>query len=243
MNKAPSPPKFPLCFFRWFCHPDYQEDIAGYLPERFEKRMEQKGITCVKAILTLVVLRFFRPGIIGSPKSAQKPGDYNFKVVTQQLKIFLLCSVLWLSGGSTMAQRTLKMNSLHLQPIVVGKINGVRARFLVDSGSDVTLLNAADSEKYTFRVRRIFEENYLLTGLKAEHAHELLVARRIVLNLGGEEMGGTYKVFDLTHISRSFKMNINGIIGSDLMKKYNFIIDYEAGEIRFTGRNFVSVGK
>ena len=30
------PPKLLLAFFRWFCHPDFVEDIEGDLLERYE---------------------------------------------------------------------------------------------------------------------------------------------------------------------------------------------------------------
>jgi putative ABC transport system permease protein len=42
MNKIPSPPKLPLRFFRWYCHPDYQEDIEGDLQERIKRKVKEK---------------------------------------------------------------------------------------------------------------------------------------------------------------------------------------------------------
>ncbi|MEM6845174.1 MAG: permease prefix domain 2-containing transporter, partial [Bacteroidota bacterium] len=42
MNNPP-PPEFLLRFFRWYCHPDYAEDIEGDLLERFERRLEKEG--------------------------------------------------------------------------------------------------------------------------------------------------------------------------------------------------------
>ena len=60
----PSPPEFLLRFFRWFCHPDYQEDIEGDLLERFERRFESDGKKKARWGFTKDVLRLFRPGII-----------------------------------------------------------------------------------------------------------------------------------------------------------------------------------
>ncbi|WP_425389502.1 ABC transporter permease [Ekhidna sp.] len=53
------PPKYPLRFFRWFCHPEYVEDIEGDLLERFEKRPSTW-------LFVWEILKLFRPGIIKS---------------------------------------------------------------------------------------------------------------------------------------------------------------------------------
>ena len=60
MNKLP--PKWPLKFFRWFCLPDYVEDIEGDLLERFEKRLNENKPA--RWLLVKDVIRLFRPGII-----------------------------------------------------------------------------------------------------------------------------------------------------------------------------------
>lgn len=54
MNKQP--PKHLLTFFRWFCHPDYVEDIEGDLLERFEKRPS-------KWRFALEVIKLLRPNL------------------------------------------------------------------------------------------------------------------------------------------------------------------------------------
>ncbi len=61
--KESRPPKLPLRFFRWYCHPDYLEDLEGDLLERFEKRVEEKGHRSAKWVFVKDVIRLFRPGI------------------------------------------------------------------------------------------------------------------------------------------------------------------------------------
>lgn len=58
-------PKYWLKFFRWFCHPDYVEDIEGDLLERFEKRPS-------KLRFSLDVLKLFRPSLIKSVFDTQR---------------------------------------------------------------------------------------------------------------------------------------------------------------------------
>ena len=61
-----SPPSKMLSFFRWFCRPDYLEDLEGDLRERFANHMEEKGVGHAKRLFTLDVLRLFRSGLIRS---------------------------------------------------------------------------------------------------------------------------------------------------------------------------------
>jgi putative ABC transport system permease protein len=66
MSDNNHPPKWVLSFFRWFCHPDYQEDLEGDLLERFEKRLSERGAKHAKFRLVEDVLRLFRPGLMRS---------------------------------------------------------------------------------------------------------------------------------------------------------------------------------
>ncbi|MGD1893670.1 MAG: permease prefix domain 2-containing transporter [Cyclobacteriaceae bacterium] len=61
MSNPPTPPKLPLHFFRWFCHPDYQEDIEGDLLERFERRRVRHGLKNARWEFSKDVIRLFRP--------------------------------------------------------------------------------------------------------------------------------------------------------------------------------------
>ena len=74
-NTVISPPKWPLMFFRWFCNPEFAEDIEGDLLERFEKRKE-KGESAKWLFLT-DVLRLFRPGIIRNFEGTKKLNYYG----------------------------------------------------------------------------------------------------------------------------------------------------------------------
>ncbi len=58
-------PKYPLKFFRWFCDPDFVEDIEGDLRERFAKRL--KDHKPARRLFFFDVIKLFRPGIIRTP--------------------------------------------------------------------------------------------------------------------------------------------------------------------------------
>lgn len=58
------PPYWVLVFFRWFCNPEFREDIEGDLLERFHNRATKLGVRKAKWLFVKDVLLLFRPGII-----------------------------------------------------------------------------------------------------------------------------------------------------------------------------------
>ncbi|MEM6842794.1 MAG: ABC transporter permease [Bacteroidota bacterium] len=60
----PSPPKYLLRFFRWFCHPDLHPFIEGDLLELYEERVKDMGKKKANIRFAWDVLLLFRPSII-----------------------------------------------------------------------------------------------------------------------------------------------------------------------------------
>ncbi len=58
------PPKWVLHFFRWFCHPDYAEDIEGDLYEKFDRNCQEYGQKAAKWKFIWAVLTLFKPSLI-----------------------------------------------------------------------------------------------------------------------------------------------------------------------------------
>jgi len=58
------PPKNTLRFFRWFCHPDYAEDIEGDLMEKYERFRGVNSQRKANWQFFLAVLSLFRPNLI-----------------------------------------------------------------------------------------------------------------------------------------------------------------------------------
>lgn len=97
------PPQIPLRFFRWYCHPDYQEDIEGDLRERFERRVVEKGIKKARWEFGKDVIRLFRPGIIRSWSMSYQSNHYNmfknyFKIGWRNLSKHTLYSSIKIGG-------------------------------------------------------------------------------------------------------------------------------------------------
>lgn len=71
------PPRWALQFFRWYCHPDFAEDIEGDLIERFERKVEEGGLKPARWQFTKDVIRLFRPGIIKSLGGSYQLNQYG----------------------------------------------------------------------------------------------------------------------------------------------------------------------
>ncbi len=72
------PPQWLLRFFRWYCHPDYQEDIEGDLLERFETRRVENGISAAQGGFFRDIILLFRPGII---RPFKRKYQLNFSIM------------------------------------------------------------------------------------------------------------------------------------------------------------------
>ncbi|MEM9832518.1 MAG: ABC transporter permease [Bacteroidota bacterium] len=127
MNK-PSPPKYLLCFFRWFCHPELHPFIEGDLLELYAERMEVSGRRKANFKFALDVLLLFRLSIIRPFKQPQSINriamlQHNFIISFRNFKrhrITFLINLLGLSTGLTCAlliflwvQDELKMDKFH----------------------------------------------------------------------------------------------------------------------------------
>ena len=101
------PPEWMLRFFRWFCHPDYAEDIEGDLVERFVRRAEKKDVSTAKWLFIKEILLLLRPGIVKSPGGFSEFNQYGmiknyFKISLRNIlrhKTFSALNIAGLSVG------------------------------------------------------------------------------------------------------------------------------------------------
>jgi len=109
------------------------------------------------------------------------------------------------------------------------KINGIKCRFLIDTGASKSVLD-----------KKYFEEKigkkYLVTlrqettGLHSS-TPESYFGKIKTIELGHHVVKGyNIAAIDLSHVNMVYrkakKPKINGILGSDLMLKYKMIVDY-----------------
>jgi hypothetical protein len=61
-----NPPKLFVKFFRWFCHPDFREEIEGDLFEMYRKYSEPFGEKKANLFFIKEVLLLLRPSLVGN---------------------------------------------------------------------------------------------------------------------------------------------------------------------------------
>lgn len=136
------------------------------------------------------------------------------------------------------------IHMVHLdhKPIVAAKINGKTAYFLIDTGSDISILDEKNTDSFKFRISHSKEESHNIEGINGVKKN-LNRVKFCTLVLGNSEMKGSLFALDLSHlvslVRKKSHITIHGIIGSDLMRKYDFTIDYYTHSIGFSTKHAI----
>ncbi|MBK7149132.1 MAG: retropepsin-like domain-containing protein [Bacteroidetes bacterium] len=128
----------------------------------------------------------------------------------------------------------LQQNGYHI--FVTVKVNGLRCRFLVDTGASKTVIDKTYVEK-KFGKRIVKTIKQQTTGLHST-THESYTARVATLTLGTVVVKNcTLAAIDLSHVNGTYAAlktkKIQGILGSDLMVQERMIIDYNTLTLSF----------
>ena len=121
-----------------------------------------------------------------------------------------------------------KITNLRSKPIVQAELNGKKAYFLLDTGSDLTVMHEGKAEFYNFNIKEMVIP-LKVAGIDGSTGG-MNRASTIELKLGELSIQAPYFSYDLSSVikyihSKTF-LKISGIIGSDVMHKYGFVIDY-----------------
>jgi hypothetical protein len=165
----------------------------------------------------------------------------KIKVVVEKLiamKAFSILFIFLLSfasgyaqhGGDTLAARVcIRFMPCAKSSLVVAllTLNGHYACFLVDCGSEMTILEQSQADLFGFSIDT--DDNSENTDWSGSSV-EVRTAKYAVIQIGA------IRVFDgikaahvrgmLVVISARFSANVIGIIGADVLRKYHLVIDY-----------------
>jgi clan AA aspartic protease (TIGR02281 family) len=113
--------------------------------------------------------------------------------------------------------------------LVTLRVNGKTARLLIDTGASKTVFDKEQVKKFISE-EKLEKHGKLSTGLGTSNikSHLALIDS---ISLGKIEMKN-YKtvVIDISHVNLAYRQMkqkpIDGVLGSDILKKYKALIDY-----------------
>ncbi|PIB35970.1 hypothetical protein BFP72_11470 [Reichenbachiella sp. 5M10] len=132
------------------------------------------------------------------------------------------CSLAQAQDSHTLALR------FREKPIVPMTLNGKKTWVLLDTGSDISVLNLRDQDKYAFHAHQDFNQKIKVAGFGSRHnqLHEVTNAQ---LYFGEMRLKTDFYAYDITHIVSSIRARtgktVTAILGTNLMRQYGFVID------------------
>ena len=112
------------------------------------------------------------------------------------------------------------------KPIVEMTINNTKTWVLLDTGSDITILDIKSKKKLGFST--LANAGRTVPGLGSSN-NRLYRAKNVTLKFGDTPLYGPMYAFDLTNVAESIETRtgkrITAIIGTSLMQSYGFVID------------------
>ncbi|WP_020531301.1 retropepsin-like aspartic protease [Flexithrix dorotheae] len=116
-------------------------------------------------------------------------------------------------------------------PIIEGTLNGKKAYFLLDTGSSMSLLNSQDAKNYGFKLWS--KNNISISGIGGRGA-SIWAVIKAEIKIGDKNIKGMSNALNISGIEqflrKKTRYHISGIIGSDVMQKHGFVVDYTEGK-------------
>ena len=118
------------------------------------------------------------------------------------------------------------------QIIIECNINNTKGKFILDTGASNSCLNYKLASKFKI----ICEKSNELASSATSQINETFISKKNILEIGEIiENNFTIILFDMTYINNSLKEQgielIDGIIGGDILKKFNAKINYKKRQL------------
>jgi hypothetical protein len=168
--------------------------------------------------------------MVTSPNINMRSFEYqihsNSAIMKTKLKLTLL---LLATSGHILAQE-MRLNVQQAQykdkPVVEMMLNNKKVWVLLDTGSGITILDIKAKNNYGFKTYQ--KDGLEVPGLGSNN-NQLHRATGVVLKFGETQLKSVIFAFDLSNIANSIEnrtgKRISGIIGTNMMKTYGFVID------------------
>jgi hypothetical protein len=114
--------------------------------------------------------------------------------------------------------------------VLEGSLKGKKGNFIIDTGSETLILNKVHFKTYPFNYNKKGETYGILSSI--ENPLEKRIKKLSFKNLHLQNKNSD--VIDLSHIEKSKKIKLLGIIGYSILKDYEVFIDLYLNQITFT---------
>lgn len=114
--------------------------------------------------------------------------------------------------------------------IIEGEINNKKGNFIIDTGSETLILNKKYFDLYQFNFEKKGETSGVTGNL--ENPFEKTIEKMRLQNLDLNDVHSD--IIDLSHIEKSKKIKLLGIIGFSILKDFEIFIDLYLNQITLT---------
>lgn len=126
-------------------------------------------------------------------------------------------------------KKQLKASHYQSKPMVKMTLNGQKIWALLDTGTDITLIDLNAKDEYEFKTFISLDPKYVIPGVGANNYYQLHQVRNADLHYGDTKLKRKVFAYDLDNVVSSIQertgKKITAIIGSDMMCAYGFVID------------------
>lgn len=121
------------------------------------------------------------------------------------------------------------------KPIVQMELNGKKTWVLLDTGSEISILNIKSQDKYGFNVHEDAKASVVGFGSKHNPIKEVSNAK---IYFGDIKLKSQFYAYDINNIVNSIRsrtgITISAIIGTTLMRDYGFVLDMGSRTVSMT---------
>jgi hypothetical protein len=122
-----------------------------------------------------------------------------------------------------------RIKSLRNKPIIQAEINGKKGYFLVDTGSDISIINSSQLKRYKLEAHPVYGNSNKAVGMSGQTICPKKV-RNINVVFAEDFNHRNFLTLNIDGVVKSIEAKtsyrIDGIIGADVLLKYHCIIDY-----------------
>ena len=115
--------------------------------------------------------------------------------------------------------------------LIEARINGINGRFILDSGASSSCICTSLEDKF----KVISKENKEKASSATSQMTNTNISKSNTIQIGKWEDKINLITFDMSHINNALSQKkisqIDGIIGADILKKSNSILDYKTNKL------------